>query len=103
MNTHCPDCGTHRDAIEGEIVPQADGSWTCARCVRRKTIVRPESPGDRNPVVIRCPVCLGSRTAQPDCKTCSRLGHVRVARSALNVYDPAAPAPQLLTEADPPG
>ena len=95
MNTHCPGCGVHKEAVAGAIIESGpNGDWKCARCVGRDATVRQT---DDRMVPVRCPTCF-SGASQPSCATCGGLGQVRVPLDSLNVYRPSAGAPRLLTE-----
>jgi len=95
--THCPKCGLHRDAVLS-VVEDPTGAWTCASCDRNP----PREPTEAM-VVLPCPRC--GPPPNNGCFACGGLGSVRVAMSALRVYDPSTQeaGPQMLTEGPPAG
>lgn len=91
--THCPDCGVHRDACPG-IQTDASGTWRCAPCIVTAQVK--ERYAQVNLVIIPCPAC--SRTGMvAQCLVCNKLGSVKVPDSEIRVLS-TAQMPQVLTE-----
>ena len=88
--SHCPDCGLHRDAV-AVVVYQAGGGWKCERCLKRAALKAnppPAPAGTRqDEVQIPCP-SSDCRSLRDDCPACGGLKVVRVPASRIKSYDP---------------
>ena len=96
--SHCPDCGLHKDAVT-VVVHQAAGGWKCERCLKRATLKANPPPAPvgtpQSEVQIPCPQHFESAPGS-QCSTCGGLGVVRVPASQIKSYDPNAS--RVLTE-----
>ena len=91
-HTHCPGCGLHFRSVTQSIQVNADeGTWVCSTCVKQTNTAR-----HGHQVLIPCPDCNHVRDSALPCSTCSGLGSVYVAQSAIRVY--GQPGKRVLTE-----